>query len=311
MTNNFYQFHYPVMLNEVLHHLAPQDNQFFVDATFGAGGYSTAILNAAKCNLLAIDRDQSVQQFATSLQQNFKERFKIEFDKFSNLEQILQQNQITEIDGIVFDIGVSSMQLNNAERGFSFDSNARLNMRMNQQDSVDAFEVVNNFSQEQLKNIIRNFGDEPKSGLIAKKIVNSRKIKPIVTCLELANIVRSCYFGNSIRDAATKTFQAIRIFVKQELQELELALNSALKFLKKNGKIVVVSFHSLEDRIVKNFFREKAGKNISFSRYEPVLLNENNFQLKIITNSPLIPSSSEVASNFRSRCAKMRVAVKI
>jgi 16S rRNA (cytosine1402-N4)-methyltransferase len=185
-------------------------------------------------------------------------------------------------------------------------------MRMDKNSYPSAYEVINEMSEVDLARIIKEFGDEPKARQIAKKIIAQRAQEPITSCRNLANIVRSLYFGYSKTDAATRTFQAIRIFVNQELDELRMALKSSLKLLKKGGRLVVVSFHSLEDAIVKNFLKEEAGLSQTFSRYQPISVEQKkspNFQ--IITKSAISPSDEEVSENVRARSAKMRVAIRL
>ncbi|MBM3589820.1 MAG: 16S rRNA (cytosine(1402)-N(4))-methyltransferase RsmH [Alphaproteobacteria bacterium] len=308
-----HQFHKPVMLNEVIENLAVKDGEIYIDATFGAGGYSSAMLEKAECKLIAFDRDISVKKFAENLHKKFGNRFIFKNQKFSEIAEAIKQENIQEVDAIVFDIGVSSMQLDEKIRGFSFDAQEKLDMRMDQSQKLSAFEVVNYEDEEELANIIFEYGEEPKARKIAKKIVLDRKIKPINTCVELAHIVRSFYRGYHKTDPATKTFQAIRIFVNRELEELKLALNATLKILKKGGRLVVVSFHSLEDKIVKDFFREQAGLKNSYSRYQPDEIIDKNLirNFQIITKSAVSPSQFEIDINPRSRSAKMRVAHKL
>jgi 16S rRNA (cytosine1402-N4)-methyltransferase len=311
--------HAPVMLDEVLTNLNPQDGKIYVDGTFGAGGYSRAILESNKnCKIIAIDRDREAENFANKLRQEFLPRFVFCQGNFSDLAKILKDLEIPKIDGLILDIGVSSMQLDLHHRGFSFDSNHRLDMRMDQTQKLDAFEVVNSFSPEDLAEIIRKFGDEPKAKLIAKEIVKRRVNKPIETCMELASIVRYFYHKHYAKDPATKTFQAIRIFVNNELQELELALNSSSALLAEGGKLIIVTFHSLEDKIVKKFLQKEAMENTGYSRYQTIpdsISQKSNFvegsDFRIITKKPAIPSDAEVKTNPRSRSAKMRVAIKL
>jgi 16S rRNA (cytosine1402-N4)-methyltransferase len=307
------QFHNPVMLNEVIENLAIRDGEIFVDGTFGAGGYSSAILQQADCKLIAFDRDISVEKFVKKLQEKFGEKFVFKNKKFSQILEGLSEIGVDEIDGLVLDIGVSSMQLDERERGFSFDSTEKLDMRMDRNQSLSAFEVVNHESEENLARIIKEFGEEVKAKIIAKKIVALRQENPIKNCSDLAKIVRSFYYGYHKTDPATKTFQALRIFVNQELEELKMALEASVKLLKKGGRLVVVSFHSLEDKIVKDFLKEQAGLSQSYSRYQPECSlpknQKNNF--KIITKSALCPSKEEVDLNPRARSAKMRVAIKL
>ncbi len=309
---NNLDFHKPVMIDEVLQHLAAKDGEVYLDATFGAGGYSKAILNSANCNVYAIDRDESAKKFAAVLEESFPKNFTFLRGKFSDSAQLLAEKNVTELDGMVFDIGVSSMQFDDKSRGFSFDSDARLDMRMDQENTFSAYELVNEFSEAELAKIIKEFGEEPKAKQIAKKIVMARKSTPVTSCRDLAEIVRSLYRGYFKTDPATRTFQALRIFVNQELDELKSALAASVKLLKKGGRLVVVSFHSLEDSIVKNFLKKEAGLDQTFSRYQPentAAKSAKNFH--VITKSALSPSLQEVAANPRSRSSKMRVAVKI
>ena len=307
------QFHNPVMLKEVLENLSIRDGEIYVDGTFGAGGYSSAILQKANCQLIALDRDISVEKFANKLKENFGERFIFKNKKFSEIWEAVNEVGIEEIDGMVLDIGVSSMQLDERERGFSFDSEEKLDMRMDRSQSLSAFEVVNQESEENLAKIIKEFGEEVKAKIIAKKIVATRQENPIKNCSELAKIVRSFYYGYHKTDPATKTFQALRIFVNQELEELKIALEASVKLLKKGGRLVVVSFHSLEDKIVKDFLKEQAGLSETFSRYQPEHVLPKNIKknFQIITKSALCPSKEEVDLNPRARSAKMRVAIKL
>lgn len=321
-----YEKHYPVMLNEVLQYLQPDNNKIYIDATFGAGGYSRAILQQANCKILAIDRDGNVKPFAEQLLLEYPNRFKFEYGNFSDIISIMAKNNIDKIDGLVVDLGVSSMQLDDGERGFSFDSDARLDMRMDRNISLTAFDVVNNFDQEEIANILYDFGEEPKSRLIASRIAKYRKNKAIESCKELAKIIHSCYPKRMLRDPATKSFQAIRIFINQELTELNQILESSKKILQKNAPIIAVSFHSLEDKIIKEFFRQESKYYSGVSRYMPLIDeyqdhrqlqhqkgdNLNNCgEMKIITKSPIVASDEEIAINPRSRSAKMRVAIKI
>ncbi len=304
--------HQPVLLKEVIANLKPEKDGTYLDGTFGAGGYSRAILEAVQCNLFAIDRDESAKKFAEKLTKNFPDHFVFLSGKFSESERLLNEQNAPKLDGMVFDIGVSSMQLDDRSRGFSFDSEAKLDMRMDQNSFPSAFEVVNESSEKELAQIIKEFGDEPKARQIAKKIIAARAVKPITTCQDLAQIVRSLYYGYSKTDPSTRTFQALRIFVNQELEELKAALASSLTLLKKGGRLVVVSFHSLEDSIVKNFLKEESGLSQTFSRYQPISEQQNSSKnFHVLTKSAISPTAEEIAANPRARSAKMRVAVRI
>jgi 16S rRNA (cytosine1402-N4)-methyltransferase len=303
--------HIPVMLNEVLRFLKPQKNEIFFDGTFGAGGYSQAILESCECSVIAVDRDNNVQKFVDKILEKFPQNFKFNFAKFSQIKQVLANHDLEKIDGVVLDVGVSSMQLDERQRGFSFDSTQKLDMRMDQTQELSAYEVVNEFSVEDLTKIIRDFGDEPKAKKIAQKIATNRSKQTITSCCELADIVRSLYVGYYKTDPATRTFQALRIFVNNELEELRLALDSALHLLKKGGRMVVVSFHSLEDKIVKDFFRSKSGITQSVSRYEPQAFEQMPKILQLLNKSAIEPSDLEVKKNPRSRSAKLRAVIKL
>lgn len=309
---NNLDFHKPVLLKEMLEALAPKAGEVYLDATFGAGGYSKAILESTGCSLYAIDRDESAKQFAAVLEKKFPKNFTFLRGKFSDSVELLAAQNVTELDGMVFDIGVSSMQFDDKSRGFSFDSDAKLDMRMDQANPFSAYELVNETSEEELAKIIKEFGDEPKAKQIAKKIALARKSAPITSCRDLAEIVRSLYFGYSKTDPATRTFQALRIFVNQELDELKAALASSITLLKKGGRLVVVSFHSLEDSIVKSFLKKEAGLDQTYSRYQPENIQEKSARnFHVITKSAISPSKEEIAANPRARSSKMRIAVKL
>jgi len=309
---NNLDFHKPVLLDEVLDALKPKDGEVYLDCTFGAGGYSKAILEAANCNLYAIDRDDTAQKFAANLTQKFPKNFDFLLGKFSQSQELLAQKGIEKLDGIVLDIGVSSMQLDDKSRGFSFDSDSKLDMRMDQRSPYSAFNLVNEASEEELCDIIKTFGEEKKAKKIAKKIVETRLNNPIYSCKDLADIVRSFYFGYFKTDPATKTFQALRIFINQELEELKTILELSKTLLKKDGRLVVVSFHSLEDAIVKNFFKTQAGLDLAVSRYMPEISNlKSEISFHLLTKSAISPSKKEIESNPRARSAKLRAAIKI
>lgn len=301
-----YRYHIPVMLHEVLKYLKPEDNNIILDATFGAGGYSEAILNYNKnCNVIGSDRDKNVEIFAKNIKQKYGDRFSFTNSKFSELKDNFSDNSF---DGIVVDLGVSSMQIDNADRGFSFNKEAPLNMTMGKND-FNAYDVVNSFNEEKLASIIKNYGEETKSKIIAKKIIDYRKYKAIGTTTELAGIIHSCFPQKGRIDNATKTFQAIRIFVNDELRELEILLNDSIELLKSDGRLVVVSFHSIEDGMVKNFFKKFGDlKKEKINKYSKQLEVESIFN--IITKKPIAVSVEEVATNQRSRSAKLRCAIK-
>lgn len=304
------QPHIPVMLKEVIACLKPFEGATYVDATFGAGGYSKAILDAANCNVLGIDRDPNAVKNAKSLEEKYCGRLKVVKGNFSNIKSILHSNGVKNADGVVFDFGVSSMQLDQAERGFSFSHNGKLDMRMSEE-GLSAADVVNKYSEKDLADIIYKYGEEKKSRVIASKIFQFRKIKPFETTKELADLVRDTVKNAGKIDPATKTFQALRIFVNDELGEIEKGLNNAQEILNNNGKIVAVSFHSLEDRIVKETFAKAAGKISNPNRYLPQNNNQKTANFKLETKKPLIPSEEELKINNRARSAKLRCLSKI
>lgn len=298
------EYHVPVMLNEVIEYLKPSDDKIYVDCTFGAGGYARKILEGANCKLIGLDRDVSVKIFADDVKNQFRDRFEFYNTKYSDIEKVLNGRKV---DGIVLDVGVSSMQIDNADRGFSFQKNSKLDMRMGE-NSISAYEVVNNYTEEELANIIYNYGDEVKSRHIAKKIVETRKNKPIETTFELADIVRSFYPVRKGKiDPATKTFQAIRIAVNDELNELKKILDISKSILNKDGRLVVVCFHSLEDKIVKDFIKEETNKGKKNDKYSNKK-DESDFEL--LTKKAVMPSNIEVKNNIRSRSAKLRALRK-
>lgn len=300
------QKHIPVMLNEVLENLKPADGKVYVDATFGNGGYSEAILQAAKCKVIAIDRDPNVKARAEELKNLYGNRFEFRAGQFGDFAEIISE----PVDGAVFDIGVSSMQLDESERGFSFAKDAPLDMRMSCE-GTSAADIVNTYAEKELADLIYKYGEERKSRQIAAKIAAYRTSKKIETTKELAEIIYTVIhkIPNTI-DPATRTFQALRIAVNNELGELENGLEGAVSRLNPQGRLVVVSFHSLEDRIVKNFFNEKAGKSRSVSRYMPEILSDKESTLSERSKA-IIPSQEEILRNPRSRSAKLRFAVKM
>jgi len=313
---NFHNnFHKPVLLDEVIKNLQIQEGEIYVDGTFGAGGYSAAILNSKNCTLYSFDRDSNVIKFADNLKEKYQNRFRFINDKFSNMKQSLNDLGVDKVDGIVLDIGVSSMQLDENQRGFSFNSSAKLDMRMDNNSGISAFDVVNQKSELELSKIIKDLGEEKKHRQIAKKIVLARQEKEITTALDLAQIVRDIYgkYNPKKIDPATKTFQAIRIFVNDELGELEKVLDQSLELLKKGGRLLVVSFHSLEDSYVKKFMRKNSGyDDRNISRYDPAnLLEKNNqYQFSLPILKAIKPSKSEIEDNSRARSSRLRIAIK-
>ncbi|OIO08525.1 16S rRNA (cytosine(1402)-N(4))-methyltransferase [Candidatus Falkowbacteria bacterium CG1_02_41_21] len=310
--------HIPVMLEEVLENLEPQLGEYFVDGTLGGAGYTLALAKAVghSGRVLAIDLDETAINNAKSLiADNRIENIVLVQDNFRNLEEIVHKNfgANVQLDGLVLDLGLSSVQVDEADRGFSFLKTAPLSLAFDKRETKNAAYLINNLTERELLKILNVYGEEKFAFRIMKKIINARKEKEIETTTELADIV-SKSVPASVRyqkiHPATKTFQALRLAVNQELESLELVLPQAIKLLKPGGRLAVVSFHSLEDRIVKNFFRDQAktcvcGPEIMICNchHEPIV--------KIITKKVLIPSESEVKANPRARSAKLRVAEKI
>jgi 16S rRNA (cytosine1402-N4)-methyltransferase len=298
--------HTPVLGREAVAMLAPRDGGIYVDATFGAGGYSRAILDAPGTRVIGIDRDRSAIAGGFDLVDRSGGRLTLVEDRFSNLAGICAAQGVQGVDGVVMDVGVSSMQLDEADRGFSFRLGGPLDMRMGQ-DGPTAADVIGRASEVDLANIIYIFGEERHSRSVARAIVAARKEAPIATTRALADIVSKVVRSKPGEiHPATRTFQALRIFVNEELDELHLALAASERVLKPGGRLVVVSFHSLEDRIVKNFLVERA-KAGGGSRHLPEIAQAAP-SFVILTKRPVTPGDAEISANPRARSAKLRAA---
>jgi 16S rRNA (cytosine1402-N4)-methyltransferase len=298
--------HIPVLGREAVEMLDPRDGGLYLDATFGAGGYSRAILDAADTRVIGIDRDRTAIAGGFDLVNRSNGRLTLVEDKFSNLAEVCAAQGAGRVDGVVMDVGVSSMQLDEAGRGFSFRLDGPLDMRMGQQGPTAA-DVVAGASEADLANIIYIFGEERHSRAVARAIVAARKETPIATTRALAEIVSKVVWAKPGEiHPATRTFQGLRIFVNQELDELHLALSAAEHVLKPGGRLVAVSFHSLEDRMVKNFFAER-GRAGGGSRHLPELAQAAP-SFSILTKRPVIAGDDEIAANPRARSAKLRAA---
>jgi 16S rRNA (cytosine1402-N4)-methyltransferase len=298
--------HIPVLGREAVELLAPRDGGVYVDATFGAGGYTGAILDAADTRVIGIDRDRSAIAGGFDLVDRSGGRLTLVEDVFSNLAEICAAQGFGAVDGVVMDVGVSSMQLDEAGRGFSFRLDGPLDMRMGH-DGPTAADVVARASEADLANIVYIFGEERHSRAVARAIVVARMQAPIATTRALAEIVSKVVWAKPGEiHPATRTFQGLRIFVNQELDELHLALSAAERVLKPGGRLVVVSFHSLEDRIVKNFFAER-GKTGGGSRHLPEVA-QSAPAFRILTKRPVTAGDDELRANPRARSAKLRAA---
>ena len=290
--------HIPVLLNEVLKLLCIKPEGIYIDCTIGEGGHAEAILDIIhpKGFLIGIDCDKSVLEIAESRLGKFAGSFKLVHDNFSNITDICSLLNIKAVDGIILDVGMSSYQIDNPERGFSFNTNGPLDMRMNRSTNLTAQSLINNASYDELTKIFFEYGEERYSRRIASKIVAERNKKPIQTTFELVNAIKKAIPMRRYRiHPATRVFQALRIAVNNELKDLSTAVTHGFSLLKKEGRMCIMSFHSLEDRIAKNKFREF----------------KMNGQAKIITKKPLTPTREEIDRNIRSRSAKLRVVEKV
>lgn len=296
--------HIPVLLQEVLSMLEAARGGVFVDATFGAGGYTRGILSAAPCNrVIAFDRDPNAVPVAQEVAHKWPNRFSFIHDCFGEMARYVTQ----PVDGIVFDLGVSSMQIDKPERGFSFRLNGPLDMRMGQA-GISAKEVVNEFDETRLADILYRFGEERAAYRIARALVRARQEKPIVTTAQLAEIIHHVMpRPKDGSDSAMRSFQAIRIFVNDELGELQRALEASPSLLKPGGRLVVVSFHSLEDRLVKSFMNLNGGLAARPNKYLPETTSQPAL-FQVLTKKPIVPTPAEVTHNPRAHSAKMRVA---
>jgi len=285
--------HIPVLQKEVIDLLNPHRNENFVDGTFGQGGHSLAILmkNGPEGKVLAIETDPELyQQGKEKTEKLF--RLTLVNDSYSNLKQIITRHNFQPINGILLDLGMSTWHLKESERGFSFQRNEPLDMRYNPTQGLSAKDIINKWPEEKIGKIIRDYGEERFYKRISRKIVEERQKSPIETTYQLLEIIKKVIPGWQKRNPATRTFQALRIAVNNELENIKKGLLESVEVLIPKGRIVVISFHSLEDRIVKNFFKE-------------------NNKLEIITKKPITPSSEEIIQNPSSRSAKLRAAIKI
>ncbi|HKA79577.1 MAG TPA: 16S rRNA (cytosine(1402)-N(4))-methyltransferase RsmH [Xanthobacteraceae bacterium] len=298
--------HLPVLGRPAVEFLNVHDGGVYIDATFGAGGYSRAILAAASCNVIGIDRDQSAIARGADLVQASGGRLVLAEGKFSNLQTVARGLGHDAVDGVVFDVGVSSMQLDEAERGFSFRHDGPLDMRMGRE-GPSAAEVVAAASERDLAAVIATLGEERHARAVARAIVAARRAAPIATTQALADIVaRVVHVRPGTIHPATRTFQALRIFVNEELAELAAGLAAAEAVLAAGGRLVVVSFHSLEDRIAKTFLAERSRRG-GASRHRPELA-QAAATFRVLTKRPVVPDDAEVNANPRARSAKLRAA---
>ena len=306
-TTSLENYHFPVMLNEVIKISNPSEGGTYIDCTFGGGGYSRQLLKFPKTIVKGLDRDNKVRELGKKLEKNFPQRFEFHQTTFSQLNNITKELA----DVIIFDLGLSSIQLDDLKRGFSFKSNEDLDMSMGLNE-ISAQDVINNLSELKLKLIIKILGEEKEAARIAKNIVKSRNKKKIIKVKDLVNIIESSKKKNyAIKiNACTTTFQALRIFVNKEITELINGIINATKILKPGGKILIVSFHSIEDKIVKYFFNNFSTNKSKPSRYFPEQNDNSKALFKEYKNKILKPSKKEIDGNSRSRSAKLRFAVR-
>ena len=300
--------HIPVMLDEVLRVLQPRDGALYVDGTFGAGGYTGALLHVAACKVYAIDRDPHAMERGQDLIRRFAGRLELIEGRFGDMERLLTARGIAGVDGIVFDLGLSSPQIDEPARGFSFRSDGPLDMRMST-DGASAADLVNRLPEEELADVIFQYGEERHARRIARAIVAARAEAPIARTLELAAIVRQVVRKSPDGiDPATRTFQALRIKVNDELGELQRGLAAAERLLNPGGWLAVVSFHSLEDREVKNFLRQRAGEADRGSRHRPDTGARRTPSFRLASRKALKPGDAEIRRNPRARSARLRAA---
>ncbi|WP_431855474.1 16S rRNA (cytosine(1402)-N(4))-methyltransferase RsmH [Azospirillum sp.] len=305
-----YPLHTPVLLAEVVEALMPVDGGVYVDGTFGAGGYSRAILAAADCRVWGIDRDPDAVERGRALALAHPGRIEVVEGRFGAMDSLLGERGVESVDGVALDLGVSSPQLDQAERGFSFRFDGPLDMRMGR-DGPSAADVVNAASEEELADIVFHYGEERMARRVARAIVAARKEAPITRTAQLADIVRRVVpkSGRDGIDPATRTFQGLRIHVNDELGEIRRGLAAAERILKPGGRLAVVSFHSLEDREVKAFLKERSSPPPAPSRHAPAVAGDQRQpSFRLIHRKPVAPGEAELKNNPRARSSRLRAA---
>lgn len=305
--------HYSVLLQEMIENLNIKEDGLYVDATMGYAGHSKEILKRIKRGFLfAFDQDEEAINYSDGVLSNLGSNYKIFHTNFVNMKQSLLENDIDKVDGIIFDLGFSSPQVDEDVRGFSFMKEARLDMRMDIRQSLSAYEVVNNYFEEELTNIFFMYGEEKLSKLIAKKIISYRLEKKIETTLELVDIIKSAVGSNYFykNHPERKIFQAIRIEVNKELDVLERVLPDAIAMLKPGGRICVITFHSKEDRIVKKIFK-KYSEVSDMVKGLPQIPDEYKPLIKLVNKKPILPTAEELEQNSRSTSAKLRIIERL
>ncbi len=308
MTGNF---HVPVLQQEVVDLLVTTPGGVYVDCTVGGGGHAEAILNKLNSNglLIGLDADADALAFAQKRLSNFP-NVRLHRVFFDQLDVVLVQEDVLPVQGVLFDLGISSFQIDEKEKGFSFMGEGPLDMRFNRSRELTAEQVVNRYSEEELARVIREYGEERMWRKIARRIVEARKLEPIRTTTRLAEVVRSVVKGPNVNKTLARVFQAIRIEVNDELNRLRTALNKAFECLDEGGRLAVIAYHSLEDRIVKEFFRYKELDCVCPPEF-PQCVCDKVREMRLVTRKPIFPSPQEVAGNPRARSARLRVAEKV
>lgn len=301
-------YHIPVFLNECVEALNLTDGGIYVDATLGGGGHSKKILvSNPNIRLFSFDQDPDALLHNKELAEQYPNRFTIVNDNFANLRTQLALHKIKTIDGILFDLGISSHQIDVDSRGFSFSLDGELDMRMDQSGELTAAEFLNTYPIETLKKVFNKYGEEKQYARIANAIVQAREANPFISTMQFSDFLDSCTSGNKRIKTKARIFQAIRIYINREMEVLETALTDAIKILNPGGKIVVLSYHSLEDRIVKQIFKYEALDCTCPPNFPKCSCNKVS-RLKILTKRPLVPSDEETSRNSRARSAKLRIA---
>ena len=301
--------HIPVMVSEVVAAIGPRPGGHYVDATFGRGGYSRALLASAPCRVLALDCDPAAEGAAAALGRDCGDRFRFRRARFSEMEDVAADEAFAPADGIAFDLGVSSAQLDDPERGFSF-APGPLDMRMSGE-GPSAADLVAGLDEDRLADIIRRYGEEPRARRVARAIAAARSTAPVRTTDRLAGVVAGVVPADGRLHPATRTFQALRIAVNDELGELDLGLEAAERLLAPGGRLAVVSFHSLEDRAVKRFLRERSGSAPGGSRHRPPASPAHPTSFRLLHRRAARPGAVEIAANPRARSARMRAAERL
>lgn len=308
-------YHVSVMLKEAVDALVWKKDGVYVDGTLGGAGHSLEIIKRLQGNgrLIGIDRDTNALEAASKKLENYMDRILLIHSNFSGIKDVLRQNGVDKVDGVLLDLGVSSPQLDDAARGFSYMQDAPLDMRMDKTSSLTAYEIVNHYDGDELKNIIREYGEEKWASRIASFIVREREKSPVNTTFELVEIIKKAIPAAARREGphpAKRTFQAIRIAVNQELNEIQRVIPDIIDVLNPGGRGCIITFHSLEDRIVKEEFKRLANP-CTCPREFPVCICNNKPSITVVTRKPILPKEQEIEDNPRARSAKLRVCEKL